>query len=284
MKLNFMRIVCLLFLLFFIPTLSEAQSLKMMTYNLRLNIASDGVNAWPNRKEKVISLIKKSNPDAFGVQEALHDQMQDVVKALPEYAYVGVGRDDGREKGEYTAIFYKKDRLKVLKSSSFWLSETPEVPGSIGWDAAITRMATWAQVEDVQTKKTFLMATTHFDHMGKVARVKSAEALSAWISKVGVEQKIPVILCGDFNFQPTEEPYTKLVAKQAPLLLDARPAQNNSGTFCGFAKGKMDCLIIDYVFHTEEWVVNSFEVLGENDGTYYPSDHLPVVVVLALRQ
>jgi len=122
----------------------KGQSLKVMTYNIRYHNHSDGVNGWNKRKEKVVELILKNNPDVLGIQEALHSQMKDLCKLLKDYAYVGVGRDDGKEKGEYVAIFYKKSRLKVVKSGSFWLSETPETPGSMGWDAACTRMATWA--------------------------------------------------------------------------------------------------------------------------------------------
>ena len=259
-----------------------SQSLKTMTYNIRLNTTSDGVNAWPNRKEKVFELIKKHSPDAFGVQEAVPEQMQDLAKALTDYAFVGVGREDGRDKGEYTAIFYKKSRLRVVVSSSFWLSETPDVPGSKSWDAAITRMVTWAQFEDKQSNQSFLMVTTHFDHMGKVARLQSAMVIKSWIKEKTTEKKLPVILCGDFNFQPSEEPYGKLVASTEPTLYDARPGEDKRGTFCGFEKGKMECPIIDYIFHTMEWRIESFEVLQENDGIYYPSDHLPVVATVVL--
>lgn len=254
-----------------------------MTYNIRLNTTSDGVNAWPNRKQKVADLIKKANPDAVGVQEALHDQMQDLASALPEYEYAGVGREDGKEKGEYTAIFYKKSRLKVANSRSFWLSETPEVPGSMGWDAAITRMVTFCTFEDLTTQQSFRLFTSHFDHMGKMAQRMSAVMLAGYVggSKIA-DATLPVLVCGDFNIEPTEEAYKNFFRGKDPDLFDARPAGNTSGTFCGFEKDKMECRIIDYVFHTKDWKVLSFEVLTENDGVYYPSDHLPVVVSLQL--
>jgi endonuclease/exonuclease/phosphatase family metal-dependent hydrolase len=261
---------------------AQSQSLKVMTYNIRLNTTSDGVNSWPNRKEKVADLIKKIDADAFGVQEALHDQMQDLLKALPDYTFVGVGRDDGKVKGEYTAIFYKKARLKVLKSSSFWLSETPEIPGSKGWDAAITRMATFALFETLDSKQEFLVVTTHFDHVGKQARSMSAAYIKGWIDGFDISREIPVILCGDFNFQPTEDPYTSLVADKKPVLIDARPSSDKNGTFCGFEKNKMECVIIDYIFHTSDITIEKFEVIQENDGQYYPSDHLPIVATIKL--
>lgn len=260
-----------------------SQSLKVMTYNIRYSTANDGVNAWSNRKEKVFDLIRKNSPDAFGVQEALHEQMQDLASALPEYTYVGVGRDDGKEKGEYTAIFYKKSRLKVVNSRSFWLSETPEIPGSMGWDAAITRMATVCTFEDKVTQKSFRMFTSHFDHVGKEAQRNSAAFLSGSVVGSSINEPMPALVCGDFNVEPTEEAYKSFFRGKSPDLFDARPVENMNGTFCGFEKGKMECRIIDYVFHTAEWKVESFEVLQDNDGKYYPSDHLPVLVTLALK-
>jgi endonuclease/exonuclease/phosphatase family metal-dependent hydrolase len=277
-----MRLLIILSILSATLCEAQSQSLKVMTYNIRLNTTSDGVNSWPNRKEKVAMLIKKINPDAFGVQEALHDQMQDLLKALPDYTFVGVGRDDGKEKGEYTAIFYKKTRLKVLKSDSFWLSETPTVPGSKSWDAAITRMVTHAHFQDINSNQDFLMVTTHFDHIGKQARLMSATYIAGWITGNNASKNRPVILCGDFNFQPTEAPYARLVKSTNPLLLDARPAADKNGTFCGFEKDKMECVIIDYIFHTSDITIEKFEVIQENDGQYYPSDHLPVVATIKL--
>jgi endonuclease/exonuclease/phosphatase family metal-dependent hydrolase len=277
-----MRSLIIPLLLVALFTGAQSQSLKVMTYNIRLNTTSDGVNSWPNRKEKVADLIKKIDADAFGVQEALHDQMQDLLKALPDYTFVGVGRDDGKEKGEYTAIFYKKAKLKVLKSSSFWLSETPEIPGSKGWDAAITRMATFALFETLDSKQEFLVVTTHFDHVGKQARSMSALFLKGWLAGYNALKSRPLILLGDFNFQPTEEPYKNLVNDIEPVLIDARPNADKNGTFCGFEKDKMECVIIDYIFHTPDITIEKFEVIQENNGQHYPSDHLPVVATIKL--
>jgi endonuclease/exonuclease/phosphatase family metal-dependent hydrolase len=277
-----MRTILILSLLTALFTEAQSQSLKVMTYNIRLNTTSDGVNSWPNRKETVADLIKKINSDAFGVQEALHDQMQDLLKALPDYAFVGVGRDDGKEKGEYTAIFYKKARLKVLKSESFWLSETPDVPGSKGWDAAITRMATHAIFKDIKTKREFIFVTTHFDHIGVEARKRSAETLALTLSGMGAMAIKPTIFCGDLNIKPDDEAYALIKQKSNGILKDARPSDNTQGTFCGFEKGKMGCIIIDYIFHTSDITIEKFEVIQENDGQYYPSDHLPVVATLKL--
>ncbi|MFN2440613.1 MAG: endonuclease, partial [Chitinophagaceae bacterium] len=132
-----------------------AQDLQVMTFNIRLNIAIDSLNAWPYRKDKVASQILFHDVHLLGVQEALHDQMVDLKARLPKFKYVGGARDDGKEKGEYSAIFYDTTRLQALQSQTFWLSVTPEVPGSKSWDAAITRIVTWAKFKDHKTGKIF---------------------------------------------------------------------------------------------------------------------------------
>ena len=259
----------------------QAQELTVMTYNIRYHNHGDGVNGWHHRKQKVATLILKSHPDVLAVQEALFCQMKDLTKILKEYAYVGVGREDGKEKGEYAAIFYKKSKLRVAKSGSFWLSETPNIPGSRGWDAVCTRMATWAQLEDVTTQQKFLVATSHLDHIGQQARLNSIKQLKQWIATHN-DSPLPTILCGDFNFHPTEEPYQEFFTNNTNWI-DARPATITQGTYCGFEVGKMPCEIIDYVWYTREWLVNSFDVIEDNDGKYYPSDHLPVRVTMSIR-
>jgi endonuclease/exonuclease/phosphatase family metal-dependent hydrolase len=273
-------------LLILISCTVQAQTLKVMTYNIRLNIASDGVNAWPNRKEKVAGLMTRINPDVIGVQEALYDQVQYLASALPGYAYVGVGRDDGKEKGEFTAVFYKKEKLLLVSNRNFWLSETPEVPGSMGWDAATTRMANWVLFEDVSSLKKFIIVNTHFDHIGKVAQQNSAAYLLGIIAGSRVEQNVPVVFCGDLNVEPTEKTYESITSASSMenRLLDSRPPGYTQATFCGFEKGKFPCRTIDYIFHSREWGVQAFEVVADNDGPFYPSDHLPVVATLLLLQ
>jgi endonuclease/exonuclease/phosphatase family metal-dependent hydrolase len=155
----------------------RAQELNVMTFNIRYNTSSDDKDAWPYRKDKVASQILFHEVQLLGVQEALHDQMTDLKERLPKFKYVGVGRDDGREKGEYSAIFYDTTRLQLLISQTFWLSETPTVAGSKGWDADITRIVTWAKFKDRKTKKIFFAFNTHFDHIGKEARRESAKII-----------------------------------------------------------------------------------------------------------
>lgn len=257
-----------------------AQSTKVMTYNLRLDTQSDGVNAWPNRKEKVFKLIKKQKPAILGVQEALHNQMVDMKTNLTQYDYVGVGRDDGKTKGEYSAIFYQKKRFQVGASGTFWLSETPEIPGSKSWDAAITRVASWAKLYDKKLKDTIFCINTHFDHIGKVAREKSVDIIKSKISVLA--GKYPVILTGDFNIEPTETPYNVATNGEFYNLQDSGKG-DTQGTYCTFVVGEK-CKRIDFIFYGTGWIVEKYSVITQNDSKHYPSDHLPVVAQLKLRK
>jgi endonuclease/exonuclease/phosphatase family metal-dependent hydrolase len=256
----------------------NGQSLKVMTYNLRYDTPSDGVNEWGKRKQKVINLLNKYNPDILGVQEALLNQIKDITGARKDYTFVGVGRDDGRQAGEYSAIIFKKDRFQLVDQNTFWLSETPEEIGSKSWDAAITRIATWAILIDKETSRKFAVINTHFDHIGTEARQKSAELLKTRAADLGHD--IPVIVTGDFNSERNESPYQTLVDGSLIELID--PVANPEGTYCTFIVNSIECKAIDYIFVTNEWNADAYTVIKDNDGTYYPSDHLPVMVTLGL--
>jgi len=283
-----MRFFMILFLATMLTGSLAAQTVKVMTYNLRLDTPDDGVNQWPKRTNKVVALITKYNPDIIGVQEALHHQLQDLLRMLPDYSYCGAGRDDGKEKGEYSAILFRNSRFGLLDTKTQWLSETMDIPGSKSWDAAITRVFTTARFFDRETRKEFVMVNTHFDHIGKVARASSAKIIKTYLA--GLETaantnnttekiEIPMIVSGDFNSEPTEEPYLNMVEQQGALVLyDSRPASSTAGTFCGFKVGAMPCKTIDFIFHTKQWIARNYQVITDNDGTYYPSDHLPVLV------
>jgi endonuclease/exonuclease/phosphatase family metal-dependent hydrolase len=282
--------ISFLVLLSFFSMVSLAQSVSVMSYNIRLDTEADGINQWKNRSEKVVSLIKKYNPDLLGVQEALHNQMMDLQKGLPDYAFIGGGRDDGKEKGEYSAIFYKKDKFEVIKEKTLWLSETPEVPGSKSWDAAITRVVTFAVLKDKASGKSFIYANTHFDHIGKEARKNSASLIKTFLREFIAEaslektkKEIPVLVSGDFNSEPTDEPYLTMINGKDLALSDARPATNLTGTFCGFEVDKIVCRTIDYVFHSVQWTASGYKVIQDYDGKYYPSDHLPVMATFTLK-
>jgi endonuclease/exonuclease/phosphatase family metal-dependent hydrolase len=274
----------ILFLFGIMSLTGLSQTVTVMSYNIRMDTKADGVNQWGYRIEKVTDLIKKHNPDLFGVQEALHNQMMDLQNNLPDYQFIGVGRDDGKEKGEYSAIFYKKDKFEVLKQNTFWLSETPTIPGSKSWDEAITRVVTFAVAKEKSSGKSFIYANTHFDHIGKEARKNSANTIKHLLLDFIEDYKaIPVLVSGDFNSEPTAEPYLNMIDGKELQLTDARPGTDVTGTFCGFEVGKIECRTIDYIFHSPQWKASNYKVLQENDGKYYPSDHLPVMATFTLR-
>ncbi len=284
-----MRLSLTLVVLFF-TVYGMGQSVRVMTYNIRLDTESDGVNQWKNRTGKVFDLIKKNNPDVLGVQEAMHNQMMDLKNNLNGYDFVGVGRDDGKEEGEYSAIFYKKDKYEVIKQKTFWLSETPEVRGSKSWDAAITRVVTLAVLKDKATGKSFAYLNTHFDHLGKEARKNSAKLIkiliagfNAGVSAAEKYSDLPLIVSGDFNSEPTDEPYQTMVDGKDVTLFDSRPSDDLTGTFCGFEVNGMKCKKIDYVFHSKHWKATAYHVIQHHDGKYYPSDHLPVMATFTLK-
>ena len=163
---------------------TNAQEIKLITYNIRLNTQADDVNAWPLRKEKFGNLLNQYNANIWCFQEVLHKQLIDLKAMLPEYSYIGVGRDDGKESGEYSPIFYKNSLYQLVSSGTFWLSPTPNVVASKGWDAAITRICSWAQLEDKTTHKVFFVFNTHFDHIGKKARKESAKLIFATMNEL----------------------------------------------------------------------------------------------------
>jgi endonuclease/exonuclease/phosphatase family metal-dependent hydrolase len=265
---------------------SVGQTVSVMSYNIRLDTKADGVNEWSNRSKKVASLIQKYDPDLVGVQEALHNQMIDLQKELPAYAFVGVGRDDGKEKGEYSAIFYKREKFEVVKQNTVWLSETPDVPGSKSWDAAITRIFTFAIFKHKDSGKSFVLLNTHFDHIGQQARLNSAIFIKGFVQGLNHNGKVlPIIVSGDFNSQPTEDPYQTMIREEIGVrLFDSRPTHSKAGTYCGFEMDAMECKTIDYIFHSSEWKTESYRVIQDNNGKYYPSDHLPVFAFFSLAK
>lgn len=272
----------ILTLLLLLSTISAAaQPLKVMTYNIRYDNSGDGVNQWSSRKDKIFDLLKKYDPDIIGVQEALHHQLEDIARGLGQYEYFGAGRDDGKQKGEYSAVFIRKDRFKILEQKTFWLSKTPAVAGSKDWDAAITRVATWGRLRDKKSNKVFLMINTHFDHVGKESRRNSAALLKERAVSLGKD--LPVILTGDFNITREQPPYKVMMDPSTLRLIDAAPA-DTPGTFCGFTVNAIPCKAIDYIFHTPQWESEDYKVIQDHDGKYYPSDHLPVMVTLSLKK
>lgn len=259
--------------------------LRVMTFNVRINLPSDGPNAWPNRKEKAASMIRFHEPDIVGVQEALKGQVLDLAETLPDYDWTGVGRDDGLEKGEYMAIFYRRDRFRILKDGTFWLSETPERP-SKGWDAAWTRTATWVEFLDRQSGQTFFHFNTHLDNQGEVARLEGAGLLLDKIAHLREDR--PVVVTGDFNCHPESPPYRLLTSEASPLrdtkTLSKTPHHGPSRTFTKFSLDalKTSAPPIDFIFVSSAFRVAKHATLSDSFDGYFPSDHFPVMAVLTL--
>lgn len=261
----------------------SAQDLKLMTYNIRLDVTSDGENAWPNRKEYWASQLKFYAPDVFGIQEALPNQVTDIVGLLPKYNSVGMGRD-GIGKGESSNIFYKKDRFEVLQQNTFWLSETPDKI-SKGWDAALNRVCTYALLKDTKSKQTFWVFNTHLDHIGELARTNSIQLILSKIKELNTKN-YPVFFMGDFNSEPTEERIINLKKKMDDSHeISAEKPFGPSGTFNAFRHHEAVVKRIDYIFLSQNapFKVRKYAVLSDSKDLKYPSDHLPVYIEVSVN-
>lgn len=265
---------------------ASAQPFQVMTFNIRLNTAADSLNAWTYRKDKLASQILFHQVHILGVQEALHDQMTDLQQRLPQFKFAGVGRDDGKTKGEYSAIFFDTTRFTLANSNTFWLSLTPAVPGSKSWDAAITRIVTWAKFRDKKTKKEFFVFNTHFDHLGKTARKESALLLKKKLRDIA--GNLPVLVMGDFNARPSEEPIQVLLDKNDPFsVVDTKELSitghyGPSGTFNGFRSKEVDDQPIDFIFARGKWKVLRHATISETWEGRFASDHFAVLVEVSV--
>ena len=274
-------LVCLLILVFSACQNERNQAIRVITYNIRYDAANDPV-LWKDRKGKVADLLQQNTPDVFGIQEALAHQAADLAILLPEFARYGVGRDDEAGNGEQTTIFYNQEKFALLDKGTFWLSETPEVPGSMGWDAAYTRICSWVTLEEKTSGRQLFAFNAHFDHKGKLARLESMKLLRGKIPAMVGDS--PFVLLGDFNFEPSEAPYqvTEDWQVQDAFLAAEKKPSGSPCTFTGFEVDSAACKRIDYIFASKKFWVESCAILDGNDGTYYPSDHLPVIAELVL--
>lgn len=259
-----------------------AQQLIIGTFNIRYDNPNDIGNLWKDRAPVVSNLIRFHEFDVLGVQEALKNQLADISTALPEYASYGKGRDDGKDGGEHSAIFYKKDRFKLLKSGDFWLSETPNVPGK-GWDATCcNRICSWVYLQDLISKKQFYVFNVHFDHQGVVARKESSQLVLRQIKQIAGEQ--PVLLTGDFNGGRDSEWYQTLA--NAGSIVDVYskvkfPYANNSSSN-GFKIPRGET-VIDHIFMSKQFTANKWGILTDSYFGKFPSDHFPVLARVTLN-
>ena len=257
--------------------------IRVMSYNIRYNNPNDAEHAWPNRAERVASTILFHNTDLIGVQEALKGQMDELSDLLEVYDWIGVGRDDGMEAGEYSAIFYKKDRFEVLDSGTFWLSKTPDVAGSKDWDAALTRIATWGHFKDLTTNTELFHFNTHFDHRGAEARTQSASLIAERATQTAGTH--PLVVTGDFNFMPSADGYAALTKNLKDAFhVTQEPHHGPDATiYGGFEVTHKAGRRIDYIFVNDHFSVLQHATLSDNWDGAFASDHLAVLSTLVAK-
>ena len=259
--------------------------LRVLSYNIRYDSPADGVHTWANRRKRVVDQLRFHRPDIIGVQEALLGQIEDLAEGMAEYEWVGEGRE-GELRGEFTPLLFRKERLRVLRSWTRWLSQEPSRPGSIGWDADTPRTVTSAEVEERRTGEHFFAHNTHFDNLGKEAVRKSVDLLRAWVTRDGSSRAVRTLVTGDFNFDPGSVPHREL----AESLLDARDTAKEmiygpETTYVGpgFLASHTPGPRFDYIFVSPDIAVLRYATLSDSwDGTH-PSDHFPVMAEVLLE-
>ena len=279
-----MKRILLVAILMVCAVVVSAQDLYVGTYNIRYKNEDDSIkgNVWTKRCQVMCDQINFESPDVLGMQEVLVGQLHDFQRLLDNYSSIGVGRDDGKEAGEYAAIFYKNDRVKLLDSGNFWLNETPDVP-KLGWDAACIRICTWGKFKDLRTKKKFYFFNLHMDHVGVVARREAAKLVVSRIKEMA--QDAPVVLTGDFNVDQTDEIYG--IFTHSGILKDsyenARIRFAENGTFNSFKVETKTDSRIDHVFVSPSFKVEAYGLRTDSywaKGRRNLSDHYPVFVKL----
>ena len=253
---------------------NTSEKVNIMTYNIRLDTETDGINMWDNRKEGIVSLIKEEDVDILGIQEALPNQIDYLSNQLKDYNYIGEGRNGGNS-GEYSAIYFKSERISLKEEETFWLSETPGVP-SIGWDAAIKRIVTLGVFYIKNSKKELIVYNTHFDHIGKVAREKSAIMILNHITKNNYLDK-SLIVMGDLNANTDELPI-KVLSEKLEDSFKMIPLKDSIGTFNGFDINSELSDRIDYVFTKNIKIIDYRHIDKKLPNGLWPSDHLPILI------
>ena len=250
-------------------------SLKIISYNIRMGVAKDGPNSWEYRAPASAMMLDDRNPDIFGLQEAFDFQVYYLTQCLPQYKAVGVGREDGKKKGEHMSIFYNKKKISLLKWGTWWLSETPDVP-SKGWDAACYRTATWALMKDKKSGRKFWYVNTHIDHKGKIAKEKGLTLIMDKIAGMNPDG-LPIVLTGDFNMRSDAEPMEGVKARMKDSR-ETAAVTDHEGTYNGWGKRNA---IIDYIFYDGFSSCIRYETVTKPymDRTFI-SDHFPVEAVL----
>jgi endonuclease/exonuclease/phosphatase family metal-dependent hydrolase len=279
----------LLLLLITVSARAQGESvpeIRVMSFNVRNSGAKDGANGWSHRKGLFFATIDEFNPDLLGTQEVLADQYDDIVAHMKGYTPVGVARDDGKRKGEWALILFRNDRFEQVDGGNFWLSKTPDVPGSKSWDAALTRICSWVRLKDRRTGREFIFGNTHYDHVGHVARENASKIIMTKLPELSHGQ--PVILTGDFNTTEDDPPYKTITHPTEPGMAHFTDSYREvhphrlpgEASFHGF-KGGTKGSRIDFILHTPELQATAAEIdRNKSAEGHYPSDHYAVTAVL----
>ena len=266
-----------LFIYFLLSNL-VSDEIKVISYNVRYNNPNDGKDIWENRRSTIVNLIKNENPDFLGLQEVNHAQLLFLNSNLSNYSFVGDGRDDGKTKGEYSPIFYNNNLFDLIKSDTFWLSSTPDKI-SVGWDASMERICTYAVFKSKTNKKNIWVFNTHFDHIGMEAREKSADLIISVINKL-TEPEDYVVLTGDFNLLDDSKPIMNLQSNFNDTNKNLEKTDKSYGTFNNFKLNFVSKSRIDYVFEKNFKLINSRHIIVKTPEGRWASDHHPILAKL----
>jgi len=257
--------------------LLSGQEYNIATYNIRFDNPGDKPHIWSARLPLITDQMNRFQPDIVGFQEVLHHQLMDLHKAMPGYKLEGIGRDDGKKSGEYSPVFYNSARFELQESGTFWLSDNPDRP-SVGWDAALPRIATWVLLRDNVSDDVILVLNTHFDHVGQRARLESAKKIASFINQNRFDGARKMVV-GDMNTSPTDAPYLFLNEETSlkDSYLEAAQRVGPIGTFNAF-QYNMEGARIDYIWLDPAFSVIEYSVIQEEVDGVIPSDHWPVFV------
>ncbi len=252
---------------------------SIMTLNLRYNNPNDNENSWEYRKKEIVTMLEYYRPDILGTQEGMHDQVTYLDEMLKDYTYAGVGRDDGKNQGEFAAIFFRTSQFELLETKTYWLSETPDSI-SVGWDASMKRIATYGVFKNILSEDTLYVFNCHYDHIGEIARKNSSELILSLIKEKDLATK-QIIVMGDFNSEPDSEPIEVLKTELNDAYQTAViPAYGPLGTYNQFNTSLVPTSKIDYIFIKNMAVKNYRHIDDRRMNNLYLSDHLPVMITV----